>query len=89
MAVIVEAVVVIVVVVVVVVFIFTTRAAQGILLGCTVTCKLIVPPLDVPALTTSLLYEIRAGRGGIIYRPKDVPTLSTSSALLRPLSRES
>jgi hypothetical protein len=34
-------------------------------------------------------YEILADRGGIIYRPKDVLTLCTSSALLRPLSRES
>jgi hypothetical protein len=50
---------------------------------------LIVLPLDVPALTTSILYEILAARGGIIYRPKDVPTLSASSALPRPLSRES
>jgi hypothetical protein len=32
--------------------------------------------------------EILAARGGIIYGPKDVPTLSTSSALLRLLSRE-
>jgi hypothetical protein len=47
------------------------------------------PDLDVSALTTSLLYEILAARGGITYRPKDVPALSTSSALLRPLSRES
>jgi hypothetical protein len=50
---------------------------------------LIVLPLDVLALITSLFYEILAARGGIIYRPKDVPTLSTSSALPRPLIRES
>jgi hypothetical protein len=50
---------------------------------------LIVLPLDVPALTTSLPYEILAARGGIIYRTKDVPTLYTSSARPRPLSRES
>jgi hypothetical protein len=50
---------------------------------------LIVLPLDIPALNTSLLYKISAARGGIIYRPKDVPTCSTSSALLlRPLNRE-
>jgi hypothetical protein len=34
------------------------------------------PDLDVPSLTTSLLYEILADTGGIIYRSKDVPTLS-------------
>jgi hypothetical protein len=50
---------------------------------------LIVLPLDVPALTASFLYEILAARCEIIYRPKDVATLSTSSALLLPLSRES
>jgi hypothetical protein len=47
------------------------------------------PDLDVPPLTASLLYETLAARGGIIYRHKDVTTLSTSSALLCPLSRES
>jgi hypothetical protein len=31
--------------------------------------RFIVLPLDVPALTTSLLYEILAARGGIIYMP--------------------
>jgi hypothetical protein len=46
------------------------------------------PDLDVPALTTSLLYEILAARCGIIYRPKDVPNLSNSFELPRPLSRE-
>jgi hypothetical protein len=50
---------------------------------------LIVQPLHVPALTTTLLYEILAARGGIMYRPKDVPNLSTSSALPRPVNRES
>jgi hypothetical protein len=50
---------------------------------------LIVRPLDFPALTTSLLYEIIVAVDGIIYRPKDVPTLSTSSALPRPPNRES
>jgi hypothetical protein len=47
------------------------------------------PDLEIPAITTSLLYKILAARGGIIYRSKDVPTLSTSSTLSRPLSRES
>jgi hypothetical protein len=41
---------------------------------------LIVLSLDVPVLTTSLLYEILAARGGIIYRPYflDVPSFATS-----------
>jgi hypothetical protein len=49
---------------------------------------LIVLLLDVSALTTSLLCEILAARCVIMHRPKDVPTLSTSSALPRALSRE-
>jgi len=47
---------------------------------------IIVLPLDIPALTTSLLYEILAARGGIIYIYiyiytflfLDVPTFATS-----------
>jgi hypothetical protein len=42
------------------------------------------PDLDVPALTNSLLYEILAARGGIIYGPKDVPTLSNQFRAATP-----
>jgi len=50
---------------------------------------LIVLPLDVPALTTSLLYEILAGRGGIVYRPYflDVPIFATSKSSRDPSSQ--
>jgi hypothetical protein len=38
---------------------------------------LIVLPLDVPALTTSLLYEILAARGGVIFRPSYILYVTT------------
>jgi hypothetical protein len=43
------------------------------------TYWLIVLPLDVPALATSLLYEILTARGGVIYTLfLDVPTFATN-----------